>query len=461
MQDFWRNVTDFFQRFYSFPYVFEIVMASITAIIYKAHWRKMKSFPTKLIVIDLLSVLGLIASMTFIAAFFAGLGLAVNKFISYLMVFSVIVPGAIYLFVFSKTKWPQRIVKTLLFLSSIYVVTEIGHHVNYLTNGIENQALLAFVKAIPYLVMPATGVVVAFYSIDKYRNLPISQIVLAVVTFVAIFVVAILQSYNISKAYENRIDVPAFTHVLWILVMFMFLVLNLGFYVVLYDTLKKRDHFMEITAKSQMEEASDVMLKINEEAITKASHLYHDLKNHMLYLSGLMKEEAYDEAIQYCEKIGGDEAEALHIVNCGNRVVSSIFNLEYKKAELANVYMKYLISIDKEVKIREVDLVCFLTNIIDNAIESCVREKELGNNTSEGFDIIVQQHEESLRVVCKNKTSKTRVSNKSEKEEEGHGYGRKIIRSIAERYNGTVRFQIKDGYYVVDALLNMESEDKQ
>ncbi len=47
---------------------------------------------------------------------------------------------------------------------------------------------------------------------------------------------------------------------------------------------------MTIEAEATMNESASLMLKLNEESITKTSILRHDLKNHYAYIVSLAKE---------------------------------------------------------------------------------------------------------------------------------------------------------------------------
>lgn len=108
----------------------------------------------------------------------------------------------------------------------------------------------------------------------------------------------------------------------------------------------------------------------------------------------------------------------------------------------------------KTLPIRKTHLVSLLTNIIDNAIE---------NNFHKDIPVKVsiKIHNDYFRIIVKNSIDvnksnffKELKTNKSR----GHGYGTRIIKSIAEKYNGYADFLIESDQFICDVILSIKGE---
>ena len=100
------------------------------------------------------------------------------------------------------------------------------------------------------------------------------------------------------------------------------------------------------------------------------------------------------------------------------------------------------------------DLLSLITNIVDNSIENFkpVDAKDVIN-----VSIVTQQ--DYLRITSFNSVdpslAKEKPSLRTTKKNRGHGYGTKIIKNIAKKYEGYVTFTYEDNKFVCDCLINM------
>ena len=95
--------------------------------------------------------------------------------------------------------------------------------------------------------------------------------------------------------------------------------------------------------------------------------------------------------------------------------------------------------------------------MIDNAIE---------NFYSEGKDVItvrIMKQNDFIRFIVSNPINLEKVNlrnlTRTSKVGRGHGYGTKIIKNIANAYNGYVDFSIEDNRFVCDAVLNLNTKE--
>lgn len=142
----------------------------------------------------------------------------------------------------------------------------------------------------------------------------------------------------------------------------------------------------------------------------------------------------------------------LNVFTSPNEVVNSIVNLELTKAKLSNININAKAIIPSKLPFKEIDLCSLITNILDNAIENCDRDKD----SPILFSIFKQQ--DFIRIYCENtikNDSHYGAEYKTSKKEKGHGYGIKIIKNIAKSYGGYAYFKVENNKFITDVLLEL------
>lgn len=179
--------------------------------------------------------------------------------------------------------------------------------------------------------------------------------------------------------------------------------------------------------------------------------LKHDMKNHTLVILSYLEENRIEEARDYAGEILDKLNKMYTYVNVGNSLLNYIINNKLSrakergmeiKAEIENLAFDYMDS---------VDFSALLNNLLDNAIlgasESQDKKLEVQIMAKKGFDIITVKNSIDESVLVKNPEFV------STKEEPGHGYGMKQIRSIVEKYQGSIDIYEKNNMFIVSIML--------
>lgn len=179
--------------------------------------------------------------------------------------------------------------------------------------------------------------------------------------------------------------------------------------------------------------------------------LKHDMKNHTLVILSYLEENRIKEARDYAGEILDKLNKMYTYVNVGNALLNYIMNNKLSrakergmeiKAEIENLAFDYMDS---------VDFSALLNNLLDNAIlgasESQDKKLEVQIMAKKGFDIITVKNSIDESVLVKNPEFV------STKEEPGHGYGMKQIRSIVEKYQGSIDIYEKNNMFIVSIML--------
>ena len=177
------------------------------------------------------------------------------------------------------------------------------------------------------------------------------------------------------------------------------------------------------------------------EMYEKMRSMRHEMGNHIAVLGALIENGDKEEALNYVRKWKGSFEETGTPVKTGNAVtdiVLSQFQLRFDKAgipfESGFVY-------PADLKIDPFDLSIILSDALQNAYEA-----------SEDLE----KPKVSIKTVIRSNTYLINVRNRtasgslaelengipiSTKKEDGHGYGLKNIRSIAQKYNGDIEIR--------------------
>ena len=359
-----------------------------------------------------------------------------------------------YIVIFSKGDALHRLVKIFVIVASCLITSEIGRELGMIVGGNSPQLTFAvvFVRSIPTAFMPGVAFALYKFDINRFKNLPIVHLIITIVLSVMLITSAVWQ--NVARPEDNEI------RGLLVFVSLVELCILVGIYYATYHLIDSRHRITELEVQSTLlsiEKESLLIDEINREELMK---IRHDLRNQLSYTKVLLNEGKYQEANQYIESLIDQKEEYLYSFSCSNLVISSIVNLELTKAKIAKKTVRFKVVVPPKLPFEDSDLLSLITNIVDNAIENFVpASKEDVVNVS----IVTQQ--DYLRITSFNTvekgTAKAKPSLKTTKRNRGHGYGTKIIKNIAKKYDGYVSFEFEEGKFVCDCLINMNHRENR
>ena len=179
--------------------------------------------------------------------------------------------------------------------------------------------------------------------------------------------------------------------------------------------------------------------------------LKHDMKNHTLVMLSYLEENKTEEAKAYAGEILDKLNKMYTYVNVGNALLNYIINNKLSKAKEQGIEIKAEIENLAFDYMDSVDFSALLNNVLDNAINGAIKvhspKIEVQISNQKGFDIITVKNSIEESVLEKNPEFV------STKDEPGHGYGMKQIKSIVEKYNGSIDIYEKNNMFIVSIML--------
>lgn len=206
----------------------------------------------------------------------------------------------------------------------------------------------------------------------------------------------------------------------------------------------------EYTRSAVMEERARNMEQLSEmqrsyypllqEKIEEAKAARHDLRHHFVTISGFLENSRLDKLKEYVSEYGALIREAEPVSYSQNDVANILAHHYVRLAEKHGIDLTLLLDIDGGTKVTDADLCGLLSNLLENAVEACLRQAD-----GRRFITLTAKHEKSAMTVHMENSGDVVVKNEtgffSSKEKGRKGYGLDSIKAIARRYKGETEFR--------------------
>jgi len=222
-------------------------------------------------------------------------------------------------------------------------------------------------------------------------------------------------------------------------------------YVAIYSIVENRHKLISLEVQNTLVEAEKVSISIDKKNREELEKVRHDIKNQFSYVNLLLEQGKDKEAMTYINNYVKNQP-VLFSFSCSNNVINSIINLELSKAQVYGLQMDIKVVVPPVLPFEDNDVVSLLTNMIDNALENYARV-----DGEEKIIIRILKQNDYIRFLVRNPVDGEKYDSnnltKSKKIGKNHGYGTKIIRNIATKYNGYADFSLEKNHFICDVLL--------
>ena len=190
-----------------------------------------------------------------------------------------------------------------------------------------------------------------------------------------------------------------------------------------------------------------------EHEIETSKRMRHDMRHHFVMMDGLIKKYDYEGLEKYIAGFGAFVSQNERLDYCENRVINTLLSHFASLAMQNDILFEASCHVGEELAISDADLCCILSNLLENAVEACLR-MEQGNRF---IHIGVTSEAGLLAIRTKNSTVK-RIDlhgSLSSKPGTGHGYGLESVKTAAERYGGSANFSWNEAEHVFTCDLTL------
>ena len=360
--------------------------------------------------------------------------------------------AVVILFLFNDYKITTRICTFFFHLTDLAVVMLIINQASRLGShyGVSDGILWLLRSFFSLLLIPC-AFAIRKWNVDKYTQIARSAVVLAGVIS-AITVSMFVYMWETDLKHEQ---VFYSVGVIKLILAFMLAMMgiNLIYCYMVERSCVQQEQIQELLVSGRDWKRIEELLAVADENAERFHEIRHDIKNHFSYLNVMAKKGNVEGIQTYLKELSYDFLEPLKPINCGNRIMNTIVNMEVSKADRLGIPMDVQVIVPEELPFAEKDLCSLMVNVIDNALEGWVKRDPV-----ESVIVRMIMQGDELVFCVDNPTDKrsdfTESMATTKKNQDIHGYGVKIVKKIVEKYQGYYEYKIEDGSFCFNCILN-------
>lgn len=212
-------------------------------------------------------------------------------------------------------------------------------------------------------------------------------------------------------------------------------------------TLVRKSHLEDINQllESQMRQTTEYYNELVEKE-KNTRKFRHDIRNLLIGLYSLIRENQNDKALEYINELQVMTAQGSSKYNSGNFIADAIITAKAHRAEKEDINIE-LNGVIPSYKVADADLVIVMSNILDNAIEAC---EEIEGTKTIVINSVLKKNIWVLLVT--NPSLKVNITDNSfietsKSEKDLHGFGINNINKVAKKYNGYFSLEYSEGIF--------------
>ncbi|MDR0491655.1 MAG: GHKL domain-containing protein [Oscillospiraceae bacterium] len=221
------------------------------------------------------------------------------------------------------------------------------------------------------------------------------------------------------------------------------LVIAIGAVIAQEVAAKYRDNAVLTERAYSMERLSDMQqgyFAVLRQEMDETKAARHDIHHHFAVMKGYLQNNQYDELARYIAEYPAPAHTELTEVYSENNVINILIHHYGILCEQNRIFLDTRCVLTEPVRVTDADLCGVLSNLLENAVEACLRiqtgRRAIRLGLTNMGDVLSIHIENSTDGGVK-QNGLTFLSSKGE---DRVGYGLASIHSIAKRYNGTVSF---------------------
>lgn len=214
-----------------------------------------------------------------------------------------------------------------------------------------------------------------------------------------------------------------------------------------YEKIKAKNEMLEYQNKLQTEYYEKML-----ENYDKTAKLRHDINNLVQVINVQLSQntvESHEKAKEIANGISDIMESTKSHKFCNNRIVNAVLFDKTTIAEKDGIKIIDNIILDDNISITDFDICRIFINLLDNSINAL---KNYNDNDKIIF-ISCKKDNNNIYIKCENKFSEN--NKKFKKNSELHGYGLKIVKDIAQKYDGDLIIETQN--YTFSALVVLKT----
>ncbi|MDQ0229756.1 sensor histidine kinase [Metabacillus malikii] len=174
----------------------------------------------------------------------------------------------------------------------------------------------------------------------------------------------------------------------------------------------------------------------------------HDFINHIQVIQGLLTLKKEERALEYVNSLTSEVVSIELPLKVKNPALFILLQSKWARAQNDKVDMHLFVDDDQFLKIKSIDLIKILSNLIDNAFDATTTLPETERfirieikATSSNYSFTIENIGPTIPKENITKIFKTGFSTKEERLGVPRGDGLSIVRQVVDKYGGTINVQ--------------------
>lgn len=193
--------------------------------------------------------------------------------------------------------------------------------------------------------------------------------------------------------------------------------------------------------------------------ISDARKIRHDLRHHIAVLESFAENKDENALREYIDEFRKVHRLEEPIAYCENMTANAVITYFAQMAAEHGVEFKAEFALPKDINIEQSDLAVLLGNLLENAVEACIRQD------CEQPAVIIRGGFQSNGVVaftvdntCTLFPDQNRKGEYLSTKHDGKGIGTQSVREIVSRYDGVVNFESGAGMFCVSVMMYVKPQ---
>ena len=190
----------------------------------------------------------------------------------------------------------------------------------------------------------------------------------------------------------------------------------------------------------------------------------HDYHNHIQTMKAYLSMGETAKLERYLGELDADLAAVDIVIKTGNVMIDAVLNSKISLAKAKSIEVEAKAIVPKELSVPEVDFSLIIGNLMDNAMEACLKVEESKRFIRIYMDILKGQ----LYIYIINSTEgkvKGKITAAGKKNQylsgkggRSHGFGLMRVDRVVERYKGYIDRQDEENVFVTEIMLPLVHE---
>ena len=259
---------------------------------------------------------------------------------------------------------------------------------------------------------------------------------------------------SIAASFRNAVDYHSLFSPCELLCILLLIIMFIQAVLDLIAGLVRRDADLQAISLREKYAVENMKLMMETQESTRRER--HEMRHHIALISEMLSAGQQERAQKYADSLL-DKVDALPSDSySANPVVNSIVGHYLNEAKAAGIIVNTDIRDAEKVVLRDDELCVLLTNMLENALEACMKMPE---QSGRFIRFKLRASEEHLIVSCENSTDTPVAvgldenSFTTKEDPEHHGFGLPVMRRIVKAHNGQLTVDCSEGVFTLKAIL--------